>query len=82
VLALYKFVRLIKQTTEVTYKPTLEMGIILLSSRGISRVIWCFFENQWLGFVVFSFGGGGVYKFTGKEGEGQLGLWSQIYEKE
>jgi hypothetical protein len=31
-LALCKFVRLIKQMTEVTYKPTLELGTSLLSS--------------------------------------------------
>jgi hypothetical protein len=78
-LALCKFVRMIKKMTEVTYKPTLELGTSLLILReGSLCVTWCFFGNQWLGLFFWGF----FYKFVGKEGEGHSGLWSQISENE
>jgi len=77
-LALCKFVWMIKQMTKVTYKPNLELGTILLNSeRSLSYHLVFNNEfsltNQWLGFVVF----GGFYNFSGKEGDRHLGLWIQ-----
>jgi hypothetical protein len=78
-LALCKFVRLIKQMTEVTYKPTLELGTSLLSSE---RALSCHLVFLWQSMARFSLFLGGFYKFVGKEGGGHSGLWSRISEKE
>jgi hypothetical protein len=65
--------------TEVTCKPTLEMGTSLLSSE---RALSCHLVFLWQSMARFSLFLGGFYKFAGKEGEGHLGIWSQNYENE
>jgi hypothetical protein len=57
-LALCKFVRLIKQMTEVTYKPTLELGTSLLSSE---RALSCHLVFLWQSMARFSFFLGGFF---------------------
>jgi hypothetical protein len=68
-----------KQMTEVTYKPTLELGTSLLSSE---RALSCHLVFLCQSMARFSLFWGGFYKFVGKEGEGHLGLWSQNSENE
>jgi hypothetical protein len=63
---------------EATYKPTLELGTILLSSERALSCHLVFLCQSMARFVVLE----GFYKFSGKKGEGHLGIWSQNYENE